>query len=269
MAMKNPTHPGRVVRTMCLEPNGLSVTEAAPGLGVSRQAPNNLVNGKAAMSPSGEAVQGCLSGGLAARDGRCVNKGLTTRAPFCSDITQLPVNAIVNAANSSLIRGGGVCGAIFRAAGHELTAACVASGASIAFPAISTGIYSYPLQAATEIAVCSVSSVFQRLRLLTSIRRGLTEPRHRLRHPPLDQQRRKANRRAFAVKRFVVEHLRMRHVVHPAERPRGALRQFAETFLTVRAVGLKVRRALLARIIVNARQAFFTPTAYRLSGATA
>jgi addiction module HigA family antidote len=51
MAMKKPTHPGRVVRTMCLEPNGLSVTEAAPGLGVSRQALNNLVNGKAAMSP--------------------------------------------------------------------------------------------------------------------------------------------------------------------------------------------------------------------------
>ena len=51
MAMKNPTHPGRVVRTMCLEPNGLSITEAAPSLGVSRQALNNLVNGKAAMSP--------------------------------------------------------------------------------------------------------------------------------------------------------------------------------------------------------------------------
>ncbi len=51
MAMKNPAHPGRVVRAMCLETNGLSVTEAAAGLGVSRQALNNLVNGKAAMSP--------------------------------------------------------------------------------------------------------------------------------------------------------------------------------------------------------------------------
>jgi O-acetyl-ADP-ribose deacetylase (regulator of RNase III) len=128
-----------------------------------------------------------------------------------SDITQLHVDAIVNAANTSLIRGGGVCGAIFRAAGRELSAACVAVGGcptgearitpgfklpsefvihavgpmwhggqkgepellagayrsalmlardhgctSIAFPAISTGIYSYPLEAATEIAVRTV-----------------------------------------------------------------------------------------------------------------
>lgn len=51
MAMKNPAHPGRIVRSMCLEPCGLSVTEAAAGLGVSRQALNNLVNEKAAVSP--------------------------------------------------------------------------------------------------------------------------------------------------------------------------------------------------------------------------
>ncbi len=49
--MKIPAHPGRVVRTMCLEPYQLSVTKAAEGLGVSRQALNNLVNQKAAMSP--------------------------------------------------------------------------------------------------------------------------------------------------------------------------------------------------------------------------
>jgi O-acetyl-ADP-ribose deacetylase len=128
-----------------------------------------------------------------------------------ADITQLHVDAIVNAANTSLIRGGGVCGAIFRAAGRELSAACVAVGAcptgearitpgfklpakfvihavgpvwhgghdgepellvgayrsalilardhgctSVAFPAISTGVYSYPLGAATEIAVRTV-----------------------------------------------------------------------------------------------------------------
>lgn len=50
MAMKSPSHPGRVVRTLCLEPHGLTVTAAAGGLGVSRQALNNLVNQKAAMS---------------------------------------------------------------------------------------------------------------------------------------------------------------------------------------------------------------------------
>ncbi len=51
MAMKHPSHPGRVVRSLCLEPHGLTVTAAAAGLGVSRQALNNLVNQKAAMSP--------------------------------------------------------------------------------------------------------------------------------------------------------------------------------------------------------------------------
>jgi O-acetyl-ADP-ribose deacetylase len=124
------------------------------------------------------------------------------------DITREAVDAIVNAANSGLTRGGGVCGAIFAAAGPELDAACAALGGcptgdakptpgfrlparwiihavgpvwhggdsgepellasayrrslavadeigarSVAFPAISTGIYGYPLDAATDIAV--------------------------------------------------------------------------------------------------------------------
>jgi addiction module HigA family antidote len=51
MAMKNPPHPGRSIRTACLEPLGLSVTEGAKILGVTRQALNNVVNGKAAISP--------------------------------------------------------------------------------------------------------------------------------------------------------------------------------------------------------------------------
>lgn len=128
-----------------------------------------------------------------------------------ADITTLPVDAIVNAANEHLAPGGGVCGAIHRAAGPELAAACAAighcptgearttpgfrlparhiihavgpvwhgggqgearllagayraslaelrrlSGHSIAFPAISTGIYGYPKDQATRIAVETV-----------------------------------------------------------------------------------------------------------------
>ena len=129
-----------------------------------------------------------------------------------ADITTLDVDAIVNAANERLLMGGGVCGAIFRAAGPQaLAAACAqvapcptgharitpgfalkarhvihavgpvwhgggageaallascyrdslrllreAGGHSIAFPAISTGIFGYPLDQATRVAVGTV-----------------------------------------------------------------------------------------------------------------
>jgi len=127
------------------------------------------------------------------------------------DITALDVDAIVNAANTGLLGGGGVDGAIHRAAGPELLAACREIGGcptgevrvtpgfrlkaghvihavgpiwhggrvgepellasvyrealrateqiaarSVAFPAISTGVYGYPLEAATRIAVATV-----------------------------------------------------------------------------------------------------------------
>jgi addiction module HigA family antidote len=52
MPMKNPPHPGRSIRNACLEPLGLSVKDAAKILGVTRQALNNVVNGKSAISPS-------------------------------------------------------------------------------------------------------------------------------------------------------------------------------------------------------------------------
>jgi O-acetyl-ADP-ribose deacetylase (regulator of RNase III) len=134
-----------------------------------------------------------------------------------ADITTLEIDAIVNAANESLRPGGGVCGAIHRAAGPALWRACerltpCSTGAaritpgfnlpakfvihavgpvwqsgqadeaarlasayrsslalamengltSIAFPAISTGIYGYPLRAATEVAVRTVRNALQR-----------------------------------------------------------------------------------------------------------
>ena len=48
--MHNPPHPGEIVREECLEPLGLTVTRAAQGLGVTRQALSDLVNGKAGVS---------------------------------------------------------------------------------------------------------------------------------------------------------------------------------------------------------------------------
>ncbi len=50
MAMQNPPHPGGIVRRQCLEPFGLSVTKAAEGLGVTRQALSDLVNENAGVS---------------------------------------------------------------------------------------------------------------------------------------------------------------------------------------------------------------------------
>ncbi len=51
MPMKNPPHPGRIVRQDCLEPLGLSVTDGAKALGVSRNALSELVNERRGISP--------------------------------------------------------------------------------------------------------------------------------------------------------------------------------------------------------------------------
>src|ERR1700733_21137 len=50
MPMKNPPHPGDFIRTETVEPAGLSVTDAAKALQVSRPALSSLLNGKAALS---------------------------------------------------------------------------------------------------------------------------------------------------------------------------------------------------------------------------
>src|SRR5438045_2602396 len=139
--------------------------------------------------------------------------GRATCDILVADITTLPLDAIVNAANRSLLGGGGVDGAIHRAAGPELLAECRALGGcetgsakitrgyrlpakhvihavgpvwqgggsneddmlascyrtaldlaaanqftSIAFPAISTGIYAFPADRAARIAVGTVAS---------------------------------------------------------------------------------------------------------------
>ena len=50
MPMKDPPHPGTLVRNDCIEPLGLNITDAAKALGVSRQSLDNLVNEKAGIS---------------------------------------------------------------------------------------------------------------------------------------------------------------------------------------------------------------------------
>ncbi len=87
------------------------------------------------------------------------------------DITKInDVQAIVNAANNSLLGGGGVDGAIHRAAGPELLEELLASCyyqslqvaldngiRSVAFPSISTGVYCFPVELAAKIGVKTVS----------------------------------------------------------------------------------------------------------------
>jgi antitoxin HigA-1 len=51
MLMNNPPHPGLAVKHDCLEPLGLTVTQAAQALGVSRRLLSDLVNGRAGISP--------------------------------------------------------------------------------------------------------------------------------------------------------------------------------------------------------------------------
>ena len=51
MRMHNPPHPGEIIKALCLEPLGLSVTAAAKALGVSRKTLSSILNGRAGISP--------------------------------------------------------------------------------------------------------------------------------------------------------------------------------------------------------------------------
>ncbi len=49
--MYNPPHPGEILRELCLDPMGISVTDAAEALGVSRKTLSSILNGRAGISP--------------------------------------------------------------------------------------------------------------------------------------------------------------------------------------------------------------------------
>jgi antitoxin HigA-1 len=54
MLMHNPPHPGEVLRKLCIEPLGLTVTDAAKALGVSRKSLSAILNGRAGIRPEME-----------------------------------------------------------------------------------------------------------------------------------------------------------------------------------------------------------------------
>lgn len=51
MLMHNPPHPGEIIKELCLEPLGISVTDAAAALGISRKTLSAILNGRAGISP--------------------------------------------------------------------------------------------------------------------------------------------------------------------------------------------------------------------------
>ncbi len=49
--MHNPPHPGEILKELCLEPLGISITDAAKSLGVSRKTLSEIINGRTGISP--------------------------------------------------------------------------------------------------------------------------------------------------------------------------------------------------------------------------
>lgn len=65
MKIHNPPHPGEVIKELCLEPLGLSVTDAAKALGISRKTLSALLNGRSGISPEMALRLRYISGKLA------------------------------------------------------------------------------------------------------------------------------------------------------------------------------------------------------------
>jgi addiction module HigA family antidote len=82
MPMKNPPHPGGVVLRLCIEPLGLTITDAAAALGVTRTTLSELVNGKRGISPE-------MAVRLSQVFGRSAESWLLQQAHY--DLAQVPV----------------------------------------------------------------------------------------------------------------------------------------------------------------------------------
>ena len=87
MAMKNPPHPGGVVLRQCIEPSGLSITDAATALGVTRNTLSELVNGKRGISPEMAVRLSKVFGG--AEQGWLVQQAQYDLAQVCRDRLKL------------------------------------------------------------------------------------------------------------------------------------------------------------------------------------
>jgi len=85
MPMKNPPHPGQIILAECIEPLGITITEAARALGVTRTTLSELVNGKRGISPEMAVRLSQVFGGSAA-------SWATQQAHY--DLAQVPAGRI-------------------------------------------------------------------------------------------------------------------------------------------------------------------------------
>jgi len=79
MHMHNPAHPGEVIRESCLKPLGMTVTAAAEGVGVTRKALSDLLNGHSGVSPE-MAIRLEKAGWSTAEDAGCTQSVASAKA---------------------------------------------------------------------------------------------------------------------------------------------------------------------------------------------